>query len=149
MQEHEIIFERYLSHKAQKYTQARKLILDTIFNLHEHFDIEQLYDTIHQISREVSRATVYRTIPLLMDAGLIQRSVRCETRDKFEHILGHPRHAHWVCKVCGAVLETDLPEMYALIESQADAQNFFVEDISVVIQGRCHACRKEENEPSQ
>lgn len=146
MQQQEAIFEAYLKRKELKLTPARRLILETVFNLHEHFDIEQLYDIIHQISREVSRATVYRTIPLLMEAGLVQRSVRSITRDKFEHIYGHPRHVHWVCKSCGAVLETDMHELTELIAAKAKTQNFQPDDINIVITGTCWKCRNGENE---
>lgn len=146
MQEHENIFEAFLAERGLKFTQPRRLILDTIFGLHEHFDIEQLYDLIHRVSREVSRATVYRTIPLLVEAGLIQRSVRSESRDTYEHTWGHPRHAHWVCKVCGAVTETDMQDILKLLHSKAKAQNFRPEEISLVVNGICWKCQNAANE---
>ena len=146
MQEHEVRFEAFLNQKELKFTQPRRLILDTVFSLHEHFDAEQLYDLIHQVSKAVSRATVYRTIPLLVEAGLIQRSVRSESRDKFEHILGHPQHAHWVCRTCGAVMETDMHDIMKLIHNKAKVQNFRLDDVNLVLNGICWKCQHSENE---
>ncbi|MDZ4121778.1 MAG: transcriptional repressor, partial [Candidatus Cloacimonadaceae bacterium] len=111
MQDHELIFSEFLSRKGLKLTATRKLILEIVFALHEHFDAEGLYDRIRLISKDVSRATVYRTLPLLLESGLIQHSMRSQARDMFEHIFGHPRHIHWVCSACGAVQETDLEQV--------------------------------------
>jgi Fur family ferric uptake transcriptional regulator len=146
MQKHETIFEAFLAERGLKFTQPRRLILETVFGLHEHFDIEQLYDLIRRVSKEVSRATVYRTIPLLVEAGLIQRSVRSESRDTYEHIWGHPRHAHWVCKACGAVLETEMQDVVKLIQAKAKAQNFRLSEISLVAEGLCWKCQQVANE---
>ncbi len=135
------IFEAFLDGRGLKFTRARQLILETVFSLHEHFDAEQLYDIIHKVSRDVSRATVYRTLPLLVEAGLIQKSVRSEARDTFEHIYGHPRHAHWVCKVCGAVGETEIQDVLKLLQAKARAQNFALEEVSLAVSGVCWKCR--------
>jgi Fur family transcriptional regulator, ferric uptake regulator len=147
MEKHEIIFETYLNHKGLKYTLPRKLILETVFDLHMHFDAEQLYDLIRNISRSVSRATVYRTIPLLEEAGLIQRSLRNEARDTFEHILGHPSHAHWVCKACGVVVETDMRDVEMLLQDKSRAGNFTINNINLQISGWCRKCQRRAHEP--
>ncbi len=146
MQEHEIIFEAFLEKQGLKYTKARKLILEIVFKLHEHFDVEYLYDLIHQVSKDVSRATVYRTIPLMVEAGLIQRSVRSESRDKYEHIYGHPRHSHWVCKNCGLVIETDIQDLMKLVQSEAKTQNFQIDEVNLTVRGICWKCRNNANE---
>jgi Fur family transcriptional regulator, ferric uptake regulator len=140
------IFASFLDRKKLKFTRPRRLILDTVFGLHGHFDIEYLYDLIHQVSKDVSRATVYRTIPLLLEAGLVQRSLRSEARDKFEHIYGHPRHAHWICRNCGAVLETGLQEFTTLVNDKARSQNFSPENVGLEITGLCWKCKNSENE---
>jgi Fur family ferric uptake transcriptional regulator len=146
MHDYETRFAAFLESKHLRLTKARELILNTVFGLHEHFDAEQLYDLIHQVSKDVSRATVYRTIPLLAEAGLIQKSVRSESRDKFEHIFGHPRHAHWVCKNCGAVIETGMQEVLDLLQLKAQSQNFRIGEVSVEVKGLCFKCQTDENE---
>ncbi|HOV16069.1 MAG TPA: transcriptional repressor [Candidatus Cloacimonadota bacterium] len=145
MQQPEIIFSAFLTHKGLKFTPARQLILQTVFKLHEHFDREQLYEQIHKVNRDVSRATVYRTIPLLVEAGLVQKSMRSETRDEFEHIYGHPKHAHLICRNCGAIAETGLQQLEKQILNIAKVQNFQLETIKLEITGLCWKCQSDEN----
>lgn len=142
MKEHESIFREFLDKKGLKFTQPRKLILSAVFSLHKHFDAEQLYDLIRKISDDVSRATVYRTIPLLMQAGLIQRSVRSELRDNYEHIYGHPKHTHWVCEHCGCVFETVMYDIRGFMYGRYGIPNFKVKDINITVKGICPDCRK-------
>lgn len=137
-------FQGFLERRGLKLTRSRKLILEAAFKLHEHFDAEKLHDIIKNMG--VSLATVYRTLPLLVDAGLIQLAVRSEGRDRFEHILGHPRHVHWICESCKAVYETDLDLLTPQLELAATAQKFNINTISISISGVCWKCRTDEND---
>jgi Fur family ferric uptake transcriptional regulator len=65
-------FEEFLKLKELKYTSERKLILKAIFSFHKHFDVEELFERLHKQGNYVSRATIYRTIPLLLQSGLIK-----------------------------------------------------------------------------
>lgn len=140
MKDHEDIFVQHLTQQGLKLTKARKLILDTVFDLHEHFDADSLYDKIRKISKDVSRATIYRTLPLLINAGLIQQAVRFEDRDHYEHTYGHPRHIHWLCRKCGAVLETDCEDLSSLIHKHGKKLKFSIEEIKLTINGICWKC---------
>jgi Fur family transcriptional regulator, ferric uptake regulator len=146
MSEHEEIFKGFLEHRGLKLTLPRRQILDTVFGLHEHFDAEQLYAKLRQVSRDVSLATVYRTIPLLVEAGLIQLSLRFSSRDVYEHIYGHQKHIHWVCRECGRVVETRLDSVKPMLEKDAENIMFRMEDISIQIRGLCWQCLRTENE---
>ncbi len=146
MQEHEKIFVDYLKSRDLKLTRSRRIILNTVFELHEHFDVEQLYDHIKGIASDVSRATIYRTLPLLIESGLIQQSVRNASRDVFEHIYGHPKHLHWICNRCGNVIETDMSELMPLIKRGARQLKFQSEDFKFNIRGTCWKCQTAENE---
>lgn len=146
MQDHEIRFNEYLEARAMKYTKTRKLVLDTVFDMHEHFDVEQLYERIKGVTSEVSIATVYRTLPLLIEAGLIQQSVRSASRDVFEHIYGHPKHIHWICQNCHALIETDMDQLLPLLEASANQIKFCIEDLKINIRGLCWKCKTNENE---
>lgn len=143
MQEHEDVFEKHLNKKSLKLTKSRRLILETVFSLHEHFDAEQLYDHLRSLGADVSRATVYRTLPLLMEAGLIQQSVRNASRDVYEHIYGHPKHIHWICQKCGAVMETDMTGITPMLETAANNMKFIIEDLKLNIRGTCWKCQIE------
>ena len=71
-----------------------------IFAQHNHFDAEQLIDDMKRAGGHVSRATVYRTLAKLVDAGLLRR-LELGSRTFYEHDYGYPQHEHLVCERCG------------------------------------------------
>ena len=144
MIDHEVQFKKFLQKQGHKLTRSRAKILEAAFSIHEHFDAEKLHDLIK--ADNVSLATVYRTLPLLLEAGLIQRTVRRGGRDRFEHILGHPRHAHWLCENCQAVIETDLSALLPAITKEAKNLKFDIQQISLNITGLCWKCKDAEND---
>ncbi|PKN73459.1 MAG: hypothetical protein CVU50_01715 [Candidatus Cloacimonetes bacterium HGW-Cloacimonetes-3] len=146
MQDYEKIFKAFLAGKGLKLTMPRRYILEEVFRLHEHFNAEDLYAKVKLVTRDVSLATVYRTLPLLMEAGLVQHALRSSGRDRFEHIYGHPKHVHWLCRNCGAIQETDLQALMPVIKKQADAIRFKTDDIELSIRGICWKCALLENE---
>lgn len=146
MEEQETLFEGFLARKGLKLTTPRRQILDTVFSLHEHFDAEQLHTALKNARMEISLATVYRTLPLLVEAGLIQLSLRSSSRDLFEHIYGHPRHIHWVCSRCGQVQETSLAVLNPVLKREAAKLKFSTEEISIQVNGLCWKCQSNENE---
>lgn len=146
MTEHENLFKGYLESKGLKLTSPRKHILDAVFAIHEHFNAEELYDRIKSITQGISLATVYRTLPLLMEAGLVQHAVRSQGRERYEHIYGHPKHIHWLCRKCGSLIETDLQAISPLIGKLASSLNFHEESIELSIKGLCWKCQSAENE---
>lgn len=146
MDDQEHVFSRFLLGKGLRLTLTRKLILNAVFSLHEHFNAEELYDQIKAHTSGISLATVYRTLPLLMEAGLVQQAVRSSGRERYEHIYGHPRHIHWVCRICGTLTETNLQSLLPAIEQQAQGIKFLVEKIDLSISGVCWKCHTNENE---
>jgi Fur family ferric uptake transcriptional regulator len=144
MQEHENQFRDFLKQKGLKLTKSRNLVLEAAFKLHEHFDAETLYSHIR--AANVSLATVYRTLPLLVEAGLIQLAVRSEGRDRFEHILGHPKHVHWICERCKQVAETDLSSLQEALDAEAKSIKFQIGQITINITGLCRNCSIDEYE---
>ncbi|MCK9309577.1 MAG: transcriptional repressor [Candidatus Cloacimonetes bacterium] len=146
MQDHEHKFAEYLAQKGLKLTAPRKYILLEAFKLHEHFNAEELYEKVKRVTPEVSLATVYRTLPLLMEAGLVQSALRSSGRDRYEHIYGHPKHIHWLCRSCGAIMETDLQPINETIAAQAKTIRFEAQDIELNIKGLCWKCTANDNE---
>ncbi len=146
MADHSTIFKDYLAKKGLKLTSPRKQILEAVFAIHEHFNAEELYGRIKSHSQGISLATVYRTLPLLLEAGLVQHALRSAGRERYEHIYGHPKHIHWLCRSCGSLVETDLQSVDPLIAELAKSLNFKEEDIELSIRGLCWKCASTENE---
>lgn len=142
MQEHEKLFREFLKTKNLKLTRPRKIILDTIFSYHRHFNVEGLYEVIYQDHKNVSRATIYRTMPLLLDSGLIKQSLRCQSKDHYEHIHGHADHLHLLCVKCGAIIEVDSKDVEKIVKRLAMENNFTINTFNLGAKGICSRCRK-------
>lgn len=143
MEDYQILFTDYLKTRGLKFTPQRQQILDYIFEIHSHFNVEKLITDIQLKYKDVSRATVYRTIPLLLEAGLIKFSTKFDAKDCYEHVFGHPKHFHLLCQKCGRIIEVDeTPELIELIHQFTNQNNFILADYQLIIQGLCHDCRK-------
>src|SRR5437667_6597179 len=99
-------FREYLASRPrpQRYTDQQRDMVRHIFAQHNHFDAERLIDDMKRAGLQVSRATVYRTLTKLVDAGLL-RKLELGPRMFYEHDYGYPRHEHMYCQQCGKVIE--------------------------------------------
>ncbi len=140
MNEHEKIFIDYLKRSDLKYTRPRQIILNIVFNNPSHFDVETLYDQIRRNNRDVSRATVYRTMPLLVKSGLIKQSLRCQAKDQYENVSDQDHHLHLVCNNCGKIIEINSSELENRLRSLAEVHKFKILDFSIGAQGLCRKC---------
>jgi len=95
-------FRSYLKSKKLKFTPEREAILKKVFSLHEHFDVEKLYE---KLDKRISRATIYRTLSLLVKSKLVEELFRCQDKVSYERIFGHKHHDHMLCIKCGKVIE--------------------------------------------
>lgn len=98
-------FQTLLRQKGLKYTFERKCIYDHITRTKGHFDADGLYETVKKDNARIARGTVYRTIPLLLESGVIQPSVGQGKGEFFEKKSSHGHHDHMICVACGRVYE--------------------------------------------
>jgi Fur family ferric uptake transcriptional regulator len=99
------VFTRLIKTKNQKITQARRIIFDEVFSRHDHFSADELAGDLAHGKRHVSRSTVYNTLNLLVEAGLVCEVCDRHGRVRYEHTFGHPAHDHMICEECGAFFE--------------------------------------------
>ena len=97
-------FREFLEIRGDKLTEPRRVLVDHIFNSHKHFDADELVRDLHDAGHRVSRSTVYRTLRLLVEAGLL-RELRLTNRSAFEHDYGYPAHDHLHCTACNRIVE--------------------------------------------
>lgn len=136
-------FKGYLRSKGLKFTFERRIILETIFSLHNHFDVEDLYRKIEKrIGERISLATIYRTLPLLVESGLIREALKCQERGVYEHIWGHKHHDHIICINCGKVIEFTDEDIEKLQEKVCKKFNFKPMEHRLGIRGYCGECQK-------
>ena len=123
-------FRAYLKNKGLKFTPEREEILETVFSIHKHFDVEELYDILRGRSKNISRATIYRTLPLLIESHLIQETLHCTGNTKYEHVYGHEHHDHLVCIKCGNDLCEELENVCNCPEDCSGAENSDFSDVT-------------------
>src|SRR5229473_2769074 len=136
-------FREYLTSrpKAQRYTDQQRDMVNFIFAQHNHFDAEQLIDDMKKSSFRVSRATVYRTLNKLVDAGLLRR-IELGPRMFYEHDYGYPAHEHMYCEKCGKVIEFQNPSIEAAIREVCQHYNFLTSGHTFIVRGTCADCNR-------
>ena len=135
-------FEAFLEKKGLKYTRERRRIYDKVRLLSEHFDGEKLYEILRGENDDIARGTVFRTIPLLLESGVIQLSVGKGKGEFFERSSSKGHHDHILCVGCGKVIEYHCEEIETLqdkICKKYDAELLFHDHKLYV---RCAKCRK-------
>lgn len=136
-------FREYLASrpKPQRYTEQQREMVRYIFDRHSHFDADTLCDDMIRAGLHVSRATVYRTLSKLVDAGLL-RCLETGPRKKYEHAYGYPQHEHMQCSLCPKMIEFQDPRLEAIIRDVCKAHNFQESGHSLVIRGVCADCNR-------
>ena len=119
----------------------RDLIVNVFLRQEGHLTADDLVDLIRREDQRISRATVYRTLQWMVDAGIARKVDFGEGRFRFEHSYRHPRHFHLICKTCNRSFEFLSSDIEALIEEVAAARSFTARQSVLQIHGTCEACR--------
>jgi len=113
-----------------------------VFLAHEgHLSADDLVGLIRREDSRISRATIYRTLQWMVDAGVARKVDFGEGRFRFEHSYRHPRHFHLICKTCNRSSEFLSSDIEALIEEIAEARGFAARQSVLQIYGTCEECR--------
>jgi Fur family transcriptional regulator, ferric uptake regulator len=142
MNSYEKAFIGFLKKKGLKLTNPRRIILEAVFSNHGHFDIETLYDQIRKEHKGVSRATIYRTVPLMVEAGLIKKPLRQDSKDHYEHSYRHRNHLHLICSECGRIIEATSKQVEERLLQISKKYNFGIEEYNLTVSGICKNCQK-------
>ena len=142
-------FEDYLRSRALKMTPQRKRIFDKAFETHEHFSAEELYEWLRdEQGPKVSRATVYRTLDVLVKGGFIESLDAGRGGLVYEHVLGHHHHDHMICLECGKIDEFHDEVIEARQREAAARKGFQVVSHVHRLSGYCRTCARSGAEPT-
>src|SRR5690242_8427186 len=119
----------------------RDKILRTFLRQQGHLTADDLVDLVRRDDSRIGRATVYRTLQWMVDAGIARKVDFGEGRSRFEPSVHHPRHFHFVCRTCHRSSEFLSSDVEQMMEEIAAARNFDAEQVVVQIYGTCEACR--------
>lgn len=132
-------FREFLEIRGEKLTEPRRVLVRHVFDSHKHFDADELAADLRAAGRNVSRSTVYRTLRLLVEAGLL-RELRLTNRTAYEHDYGYPSHDHLHCEQCNKVIEFRNDEVRNVRDQIAQEHGFRVTGHRFIITGVCSDC---------
>ena len=138
------IFEDYIRRRGLRRTPEREEILREIFAMHCHFDVDELYLKLKGKGSKVSKASIYRALPLFIECGLIREVDFRDGHWHYEHIYGHALHCHLRCLGCGEVQEFEEPGLQLLEERLGQKYRYQIKGHQLQVQGYCAACRQKD-----
>lgn len=130
-----------LAAKGLRLTKARVAIVEAALAREGHFPIDELVQDLRRRGIRGSKATVYRALPLLAEAGILQPAVFESDSRRYEASFGKDHHDHLVCSGCGKVIEFELEAFEVLQREVAARHGFTLESHHHQLVGRCGACR--------
>ncbi|HKO50110.1 MAG TPA: Fur family transcriptional regulator [Polyangiaceae bacterium] len=137
-------FRAVLRERSLKMSKVRESIARTALSYQGHFSVDDLIGVLHQRGvRDAHLATVYRAMPLLIDAGLVQLAlVGKSDGQRYETAFEREHHDHLVCTGCGRVVEYQSETLEALQREIAKRYDFELDDHVHEMRGRCKDCRR-------
>jgi len=138
------ILQEYIRQRGLRRTPERERVLQEIFEIHGHFDVDELYLQLRQKGVKVSKASIYRALPLFIDCGLIREVAFAEGHWHYEHIYGHTQHSHLRCLGCGELLEFEETTLSQLEELLAQKYRYRIKGHQLEVHGLCPACQRVE-----
>jgi len=142
----ELRFEGFLRSKKLKLTGERMAILNAIFMRDSHFDAETLHAGLRAKGGDISRATVYRTLDLLVQCGLVRKDSLGSGHANYEAARDNEHHDHLICLNCGKVIEFFRPDLETLQEKICTEHAFKPMHHSLQIFGLCNNCKDKADE---
>ena len=147
------LFTEYLEQHQHRKTPERYAILDEIYSSKVHFDVDELFLKMKTRNYHVSRATVYNTLDLLVESGLVKRHQFGQNTSHYEQAFGYKQHDHLICNKCKRVFEFCDPRVQQITSTMGSLLKFDVSSHSLHLyanpqtdpQGNCIQCNGNPN----
>jgi Fur family ferric uptake transcriptional regulator len=137
-------FHETLRSRGQRHSHVREAIARAALSYDGHFEVSDLVDELRRASvKDAHLATVYRTLPLLIEAGIIQQTLLSSgDRHFYEAAFERPHHDHLICVSCGKVVEFEFEAFEVLQRDIAKRHGFELTAHVHELLGRCLECRR-------
>jgi Fur family transcriptional regulator, ferric uptake regulator len=140
-------FQDFLQRQGLKLTTERSALVREIFATHYHFEADELLFKMKQKSLKISRATVYRTLELLVKSGMVRRVHLGEDHYHYEHVTGNSHHDHLICTTCGGVIEFHDELLEQRQRDICEKKKFTPTFHNLQILGVCDSCTRKGERP--
>jgi Fur family ferric uptake transcriptional regulator len=136
-------FVAFLATKNLRMTSQRQAIIDSVFSTEEHFTADQLLEWSRGRDRSVSRATVYRTLPLLTESGLVTEMDFGKDHKFYDpNYAEHPNHNHIICEDCEKIVEFESDQISRLESEITHKLGFAVKTQRLQITASCEELKR-------
>ncbi len=136
------VFRQELEARGLKFTRQRREILDYLLRARKHMTPEDIYRDLSKRDAGLGRATVFRTLRVLEEAGFADKIQFADGRQAYEHKFARPHHDHMICMQCKAVIEFTNPVIERLQGQIAREFQFTPVWHRHEIFGKCRKCSK-------
>jgi Fur family ferric uptake transcriptional regulator len=128
-----------LRERGLRWTPQRRTLIEVLSRTDGHVTGSELVDRCRDVDPATIPSTVYRTLDVLEELGLVSHSHAADGREEF-HVMPNDEHGHLHCIGCGETREIDADEAASLVAAVAEARQFRVELSHLSIAGRCSRC---------
>jgi len=143
MQEPNLEMEAVLREKGLTLTSQRRIILQSLRGREDHPTAEQVYDSVRHRLPGLSRATVYRVLDVLVQAGALRKLFHPGAVVRFDPVTD--RHHHLVCQICGTLLDIEASAVPGIRFRELQQPGFTITDYTVNFIGICSTCQESSN----
>ena len=135
-------FQEHLGRKGLKLTRQREEILRCLMSAQRHLGVDEIYALLKRQDPAIGRATIFRTVKLLQECGLVAEVGSMNAGMKFELKADRPHHDHMICVECGRITEFQSPMMERFQDGAIRRHGFVALWHRHEIFGRCKECLK-------
>ncbi|HEX6939963.1 MAG TPA: Fur family transcriptional regulator [Longimicrobiales bacterium] len=136
------LFRRYLKDQGLPVTQQREVIAEVVFSAPEHLSVEDIEARLRAQGEKIGKATIYRTLEMLVRSGLVEEYDFGEGFKRYKHLFGQMLvREHLICTECGKVQEIQTPELLRLQEAVAQEHGFQPARHRLEMYGLCAECQ--------
>ena len=139
--ENEHLAER-LATSGLRITRQRQQVFDVVADSHDHPTAEQIFERAKKSNPEISFATVYNCLSVLVECGLVRQVILDRAPVRF--CPNMREHWHFYCEQCGEVLDIDVPKDNAFAAGKLP-HAFTVNHVDVALRGKCSGCSTQKN----
>jgi Fur family ferric uptake transcriptional regulator len=137
------ILEDYIILKKLRRTPERNYLLKLIYERNDHFGAEDLFLAIDKNLFNVSKATVYNSLDLFLECGIITKHYLNNNTSIYEKAYGFKQHDHFICQECKKIIEFCDPRLYQIKKSLEEVLKVEINSHQLYLYGTCQnsACK--------